>query len=60
MDLPTLGTNPKQSQSENKTHGAKDLGTMRKPRRMVCEAGADGPRTPGGRSVTLERIVRKA
>jgi hypothetical protein len=28
-------------------------------RRTVRELGADGPRTPGGRSATLERTVRK-
>jgi hypothetical protein len=39
MDLPTLGTNPKQSQSESETKEAKDLVTLRKHRRTVREAG---------------------
>jgi hypothetical protein len=56
-DLPTLGTNPKQSQSKSKTKEAKDLATLRNPRKTVRETRADGPRAPGGPSATLERTV---
>jgi ribosome assembly protein YihI (activator of Der GTPase) len=59
MDPPTLGTNPNQSQSRSTTQEANDLTTLRSTRRTVREAGADGPRTPGRRSMTLERTVRK-
>jgi hypothetical protein len=44
-DLPTLGTNPKQSQSESATQEAKDLATLRGTMRTMC-----GSRT-GGRSL---------
>jgi hypothetical protein len=52
-DLPTLGTNPKQSQSESKTQEAKDLATLRKPRRTVRGDQADSPHGSGGRSARL-------
>jgi hypothetical protein len=57
-DLPTLGINHKQSRSGSTTQEAKDLATLRSARRMVREPGADGPRTPGGRSATHRRTVR--
>jgi hypothetical protein len=56
-DLPTLGTNPKQSRSESETQEAKDLATLHNTRRKVLEAGADGLRTPGRRCATLERTA---
>jgi hypothetical protein len=59
-DLPTLGTNPKQTRSGNTTQEAKDLAVLRNSRRTVREAGADGPWTPSGRSATLERTVRNS
>jgi hypothetical protein len=46
-DLPTLGTNPKQSQSESETQEAKDLATLRTP-------------GGGGLSATSGRTVREA
>jgi hypothetical protein len=49
-DLPTLGTNPKQSQSESETQGAKDLTTLRSTRRTVRKHWADYPRGLGGLS----------
>jgi hypothetical protein len=59
-DLPTLGKNPKQTQSGSTTQEAKDLAVLRNSRRTVREAGADGPRTPSGRSVTLDRMVHNS
>jgi hypothetical protein len=59
-DLPTLGTNPKQSQSESGTQEAKDLATLRKPGRTVRVDRADSPRGGGGRSARLRRTVRKS
>jgi hypothetical protein len=54
-DLPTLGTNPKQSQRESETQEAKDLATLQNPRqtvrmtrRTVRDGLADGPRYLGG------------
>jgi hypothetical protein len=44
-DLPTLGTNPKQSQRESETQEAKDLGNLQLPGRTVPKEGADCPGT---------------
>jgi hypothetical protein len=44
MDLPTLGINPKWSQSESETQGAKDLAALRNPMRTVRDLRADRPR----------------
>jgi hypothetical protein len=57
-NLPTLGTNPKQSQSESGTQGAKDLATLRNTRRTVRKHRADPPRGLGGLSAGLLRTVR--
>jgi hypothetical protein len=56
-DLPTLGTNFKQSRSGSATQEAKDLATLRSARRTVREPGAGGPRTLGGRSATHRPTV---
>jgi hypothetical protein len=58
-DLPTLGTNPKQSQSESETQEAKDLDDLWSPRQTVRGDRADGPSGGGGRSAGQVRIVRK-
>jgi hypothetical protein len=57
-DLPTLGTNSKQSQSGSTTEEAKDLAVLQKPWRTVREAGADSPRGQGGQSAALGRTLR--
>jgi hypothetical protein len=54
-DLPTLGTNPKQSQSESKTEGAKDLTALCSTRQTVCKHRVDFPRGLGGLSVGCGR-----
>jgi hypothetical protein len=54
-DLPTLGTNPKQPQSESETQGAKDLTTFRSTRRTVRKHRADRPRGLGGLSAGCGR-----
>jgi hypothetical protein len=59
-DLPTLGTNPKRSQSGSTTQEAKDLAIVRKPWRTVREAGVDGPRGQGGQSVKRNRTTSSA
>jgi hypothetical protein len=58
-DLRTLGTNPKQSQSESATQEEKDLATLRGTKRIVRDDQADGPRGTGGRSAGHGRTVRK-
>jgi hypothetical protein len=58
-DLPTLGINPKQSQSGSMTQEAKDLATLRSARRTVCELRADCPRDHGKPSARQRRTVRK-
>jgi hypothetical protein len=58
-DLPTLGTNPKRSQSESKIQEAKNLGDLRSPRQTVRGDRADGPRWQGGRSAWRRRTVRE-
>jgi hypothetical protein len=42
-DLPTLGTNLKQYQSENESQEAKDLATLHSTRRTVCDPRVDSP-----------------
>jgi hypothetical protein len=59
-DLPTLGTNPKQSRSESTNQETKDLVILRAPFRTVRDPRADGPRSPGGRSVNHNRTTRRA
>jgi hypothetical protein len=49
-DLPTIGTNPKQYQSESKTQGGKDLTTLLSTRRTVHKHRADRPCGLGGLS----------
>jgi hypothetical protein len=56
-DLPTLGINPKQSQSENETEQAKYLATLRSLGRIVRDVLADGPLGAGGRSTRTRRMV---
>jgi hypothetical protein len=58
-DLPTLGINPKQSQSENETEQAKYLATLRSLGRIVRDVLADGPLGAGGRSTRTRRMVWK-
>jgi hypothetical protein len=48
--LPTLGTNPKQSQSRSTNQEAKDLATQRTTRRTVREPTVDRLRGSGGLS----------
>jgi hypothetical protein len=49
-DLPTLGTNPKRSQSESETQEAKDLAAVRNTRRTVRKHRVDRPCGLGGPS----------
>jgi hypothetical protein len=56
-DLPTLGANPKRSQSESKTQRAKYLAAKHWTRRTVREALANCPRPPGGLSARVRRTV---
>jgi hypothetical protein len=49
-DVPTLGTNPKQSQSGSTKQEAKDLAVLKQPRRTVRGHLADCPRAPRGQS----------
>jgi hypothetical protein len=58
-DLPTLGTNPKQSQSKSETQEAKNLAALRGTRRTVRSDWADGPCGMGGRPAGHGKIVRK-
>jgi hypothetical protein len=58
-DLPTLGTNPKQSRSESETQGANDLATQHCTRRTVSKHLADCPRGLRGLSARLRWTVQK-
>jgi hypothetical protein len=49
-DVPTLGTNSKRSQRGSTKQEAKDLAVLQQPWRKVRDPGADGPRSPCGRS----------
>jgi hypothetical protein len=51
-DLPTLGTNPKRSQSGSTKQEAKDLAVLQETWRTFRGPRADGARSPCGRSVT--------
>jgi hypothetical protein len=51
-DVPTLGTNPKQSQRGSTKQEAKDLATLQQPRRTIRGHLANCPRSPRGRSTT--------
>jgi hypothetical protein len=55
MDLSTLRTNPKQSQSESETQEAKDLATLRNTRQTVRDLWGEHPHGLGGSSVGLRR-----
>jgi hypothetical protein len=57
-DLPTLGTNPKRSQSGSTIQEARDLAVLQQPWQTVRDPGADGPRSPGRRSAVTGRTVR--
>jgi hypothetical protein len=59
-DLPTLGANPKQSQSESETQRTKDLAAQHWTRRTVRKHRMDRPRGLGGLSADTGRTVRKA
>jgi hypothetical protein len=55
-DVPTLGTNPKRSQSGSTNQEAKDLPVLQQARWTVRGPGADSPRPPrGGRSVRYQQ-----
>jgi hypothetical protein len=56
-DLLNLGTNHKRSRSESTNQETKDLAVLRTPWRTVRDPGADGLRSPGGRSATHGRTV---
>jgi hypothetical protein len=58
-ELPTIRTNPKQSQRKNETQEAKDLAALRNTRRTVRKHRADCPRGLGGPPASLLRTVRK-
>jgi hypothetical protein len=67
MDLPTLGANPKRSQTESETQRAKNLAAQHGPGgpstsigRTIREAWADCPQTPGGPSAWPRRTIRVA
>jgi hypothetical protein len=47
-DLPSLGANPEQPQSESETQEAKNLAALWGTRRTVRVVRADGPRVTGG------------
>jgi hypothetical protein len=55
-NIPTLGTNPKRSQSGSMKQEAKDLAVLQEPWRTVLGHGADGPRSPCGWSTTHGRL----
>jgi hypothetical protein len=59
-DLPTLGANPKWSQSESETQGAKDWATQHWTRRTVCKHRADRLRGLGGLSADTGRTFHEA
>jgi hypothetical protein len=58
-ELPTLGTNPKRSQSKSETQEAKNLAALRGTGRTVRGDRADGPLGTGRRSAGHGRMVRK-
>jgi hypothetical protein len=58
-DLPTLGTNPKQSQSGSMTQEAKDIAALRGTRQTVRKHRANRPQGLGGLSAGLRRTVQK-
>jgi hypothetical protein len=51
-DVPTLGTNPKRSQSGSTKQKAKDFTVLQQPKRTVRGHLVDCPRSPRGRSAT--------
>jgi hypothetical protein len=58
-DLPTLGANPKRSQSESENQRAKDQAAQHWTRRTVCKHLADRPRGLGGLFADTGRTVRE-
>jgi hypothetical protein len=60
LDLPTLGTHPKRSQSGSTIQEAKDLAVLQQPRRTVRDPGADHPLPTGGWSINRNRTTRRA
>jgi hypothetical protein len=59
MDLPTLGTNPKQSRSESTTQEAKDLAALQNPNRTVRDLRADRLRGYDGPSASYGELSKK-
>jgi hypothetical protein len=59
-NLPTLGANPKRSQSERETQGAKNLAAQHWTRRTVRKYRADRPRGLGGLFADTRWTVREA
>jgi hypothetical protein len=59
-NLPTLGENPKRSQSERETQREKDLAAQHWTRRTVRKHLADRLQGPGGLSADTGRTVREA
>jgi hypothetical protein len=58
-DLPTLGTNPKQSRSESTIQEAKDLAVPQYTRRTIRGLQADHPRGYGGPSAGCSGLSEK-
>jgi hypothetical protein len=58
-DVPTLGINPKRSQSGSTKQEAKDLAILHRPRRTVRGHLADRSRSPRGRSATHDGLSVK-
>jgi hypothetical protein len=59
-DLPTLGTNPKRSQSGSTIQEAKDIAILQQPWPTVRGHRADGPLPTGGWSVNRNKTSRQA
>jgi hypothetical protein len=55
-DLPTLGTNPKRSQSRSTSQEAKDLAALRNTKWTVRGDRADGPHGTGGRFASVDGV----
>jgi hypothetical protein len=58
-DLPTLGTNPKQSQRKIETQEGKNLAALRGTRQKVHSDRPNGPRGTGGRSAGHRWMAQK-
>jgi hypothetical protein len=59
MDLPTLGTNPKQPQSESTNQEAKDLAALQYTRQTIRGLQADRPRGYGGPYASCDGLSKK-